>query len=120
MILGQHSGYTKYPCFLCEWDSRSRSEHWTRKVWPSRKNLEPGSLNVIHPPLVPASKVLLPPLHIKLGLMKQFVKALNHDGTCFKYLGEKFSGISDAKIKESIFIGPDIRKLIKDQILKKQ
>jgi hypothetical protein len=32
MLLGQQSGYTKYPCFLCEWDSRAKSQHWTPKT----------------------------------------------------------------------------------------
>ncbi|KYN11421.1 hypothetical protein ALC57_16434 [Trachymyrmex cornetzi] len=32
MVLGQQSGFIKYPCFLCEWDSRAKSEHWTRKL----------------------------------------------------------------------------------------
>ena len=27
-LLGQQSGYTKYQCFLCSWDSRAKSEHW--------------------------------------------------------------------------------------------
>jgi hypothetical protein len=27
MLLGQQAGYTKYPCFMCEWDSRARSQH---------------------------------------------------------------------------------------------
>jgi hypothetical protein len=27
MLLGQQAGYTKYPCFMCEWDSRERSQH---------------------------------------------------------------------------------------------
>ena len=26
-LLGQQLGYTKYPCFLCQWDSRAKSEH---------------------------------------------------------------------------------------------
>lgn len=59
--------------------------------------------------------MLLPPLHIKLGLMKQFVKALNHDGECFKYIQKAFPKLSDAKTKEVIFVGPDIRKLMKDE-----
>ena len=46
--------------------------------------------------------------------MKQFVKALDKNENCFKYLSKKFPRISDAKIKEGIFVGPDIRKLIKD------
>ena len=114
MLLGQQGGYTKYPCFLCEWDSRNRAEHWVRKNWPKRPVLEPGTKNVIRDSLVEPKNVLLPPLHIKLGLMKQFVKALPKDGNCFKYLCKKFSTLSDAKLKEGVFVGPDIRKLLKD------
>jgi hypothetical protein len=62
--------------------------------------------------LVDPQKVLSPPLHIKLGLMKQFVKALQRDGHCSKHPCSKFSGLSEAKLKEVIFVGPDIRKLI--------
>ena len=31
MLLGQQSGLTKFPCFLCEWDSRARDLHWSQK-----------------------------------------------------------------------------------------
>ena len=61
-------------------------------------------------------KVFLPPLHIKLGLIKQFVKTLSKDGDTFKYLTSKFPGLSEAKLKEGILIGPDIRKLVKDEL----
>ncbi|GFX92509.1 uncharacterized protein TNCV_1707851 [Trichonephila clavipes] len=47
--------------------------------------------------------------------MEQFVKALDKEGACFKYLCEQFPGLSDAKLKEGIFVGPDIRKLLKDE-----
>ncbi|GFS69423.1 uncharacterized protein TNCV_3401091 [Trichonephila clavipes] len=47
--------------------------------------------------------------------MKQFVKALDKEGECFKHLCEQFPGLSDAKLKEGIFVGPDIRKLLKDE-----
>lgn len=119
MILGQQSGYTKYPCFLCEWDSRAKNEHWTKKQWLPRKNLTPGSMNVVKRALVESGKILLPPLHIKLGFMKQFVKALNKEGNCFKYLCEKFPHLSDAKIKEGIFVDPQIRLLTKDKKFEK-
>jgi len=114
MLLGQ-GGNTKYPCFLCEWDSRDRAKHWTKKVWPKRTSLVPGSKNVLRESLVEPNKVILPPLHIKLGLMKQFVKALDREGDCFKYLGEKFSGLPEAKLKEGVFVGPDICRLMKDK-----
>ena len=48
--------------------------------------------------------------------MKQFVKALNKDGDCFKYISSKFSFLSEAKLKEGIFVGPNIRSLMKDEI----
>jgi hypothetical protein len=44
------------------------------------------------------------------------VKALQRDGNCFKYLCSKFSGLSEAKLKEGIFVGPDTRKLISDEM----
>jgi len=114
MILGQQAGYTKYPCFLCEWDSCAREKHWKVKNWPKRKALKPDSMNVLYSSLIPRCSILLPPLHIKLGLIKQFVKALNKEGKCFKYLCEVFPALSDAKLKEDIFVGSDIRKLMKD------
>ena len=27
-LLGQQGGYTKYPCFLCLWNSRAKDKHW--------------------------------------------------------------------------------------------
>ena len=57
---------------------------------------------------------MVPPLHIKLGLMKQFVKALNKNGGCFKYLCRFFPGLSLEKLKAGIFDSPQIRKLISD------
>jgi len=91
MILGQQSGFTKFPCFLCLWDSRDRESHYVKTDWPARQIFEPGKKNIINKPLVEPSKVLLPPLHIKLGLMKQFVKALNKKGECFDVLGNEIS-----------------------------
>ena len=26
------SGFTKYPCFLCMWDSRDTAQHYTKKM----------------------------------------------------------------------------------------
>ena len=37
-LLGQQSGYTKYPCSLCMCDSKAKNEHWARKEWPLRKD----------------------------------------------------------------------------------
>jgi len=81
MLLGQQSGFTKYPCYLCMWDSRDRMHHYSNtKKWAVRSSLTPGLSNIVHEPLVNPLKVLIPPLHIKLDLMKQFVKALDKNG----------------------------------------
>ena len=114
MILGQQAGFTKYPCFLCLWDNRDRQNHYVQKDWPKRINITPGTNNIVQKPLVNPTDILIPPLHIKLGLMKQFVKALNKDAPCFLYLVEKFSALSNAKIKEGIFDGPQMRTLLND------
>jgi hypothetical protein len=39
-------------------------------------------------------------LHIKLGVMQQFVKALNEERDCFKYIRQKFTALTEAKVKE--------------------
>ena len=50
-------------------------------------------------------KLVLPPLHIKLGLMKRFTKVLQENKSCFQYIKVIFPKIKDAKIKEGIFVG---------------
>ena len=58
------------------------------------------------------NKVLLPPLQIKPGLMKNFVKALHKNA--IQYLSTVFPGLSAAKLKEGIFVGPQMREVLKD------
>ncbi|UYV62543.1 hypothetical protein LAZ67_2000998 [Cordylochernes scorpioides] len=43
--------------------------------------------------------------------MKNFVKAMDRNASGFAYLKQKFSSISEAKIKEGIFVGPQIGEL---------
>ncbi|UYV66635.1 hypothetical protein LAZ67_4002419 [Cordylochernes scorpioides] len=70
--------------------------------------------NIANLPLIDSENIYLPPLHIKLGLMKNFVKAMDRNASGFAYLKQKFSSISEAKIKEGIFVGPQIRELQQD------
>ncbi|GBO21190.1 hypothetical protein AVEN_254870-1 [Araneus ventricosus] len=104
MLLGQQKEYMKCPCFLCEWDGRDRKQHYIRKEWPIRRTLDPGDKNIQRENLVDPEKVLLPPLHIKLCLMKQFVKALTKERECFKYICDQFPCLSEAKLKAGVFI----------------
>ena len=76
-------------------------------------------MNVENQPLVEPSKILLPSIHLKLGLMKNFVKGMNQGETAFTYLWEKFPRLSEEKLKQGIFNGPQIRDLIKDEYFEK-
>ena len=113
--VGSTRGYTKYPCVLCLWDSRANNEHWIREQWPKRNEFTVGEMNIRNESLVPPDKVILPPLHIKLGLMKQYVKSLDKGGECFKYIFQKFSFLSYEKIKAGVFDRPKMRQLLKDK-----
>jgi hypothetical protein len=109
------AGYTKFSRFLCEWDSRDKKNHYIQKEWPKRETFTLGEKNIVHPPLVNSGVILLPPLHIMLGLFKNFVKAMDKNSAGFHYVKEKFPHVSDAKIKEGIFVGPQIRALTRDE-----
>ena len=77
------------------------------KKWKSEFTV--GDKNVNFKPLIEQSKVLMPPLHIKLGLIKQFVGALQKELDAFKYLKTIFSKFSLATITTGVFTGPQIR-----------
>ena len=70
--------------------------------------------NVVSTPFINPEKVYVPPLLIKLGLIKYFVKALDQYSTGFMHLKNNFPRTSDAKIEEGVFVGPRIRELTWD------
>ena len=65
--------------------------------------------------MVDRKNIILPPLHFKLGLMKQFVKAFDRSGDCFGYICSIFPGLNYEKKKAKIFDWPQIRTLLRDQ-----
>ena len=100
--------------FSVSGDSRAVSQHYKQKDWGSRSTFVPGEHSLKKNPLVDMNKVLLPPLHIKFGLMKNFVKVLHKNGAAFQHVSTVFPGLSAAKLKEGIFVGPQIREVLKD------
>ena len=106
----------KYCYFPCLWDSRARNKHHIEKTWPQRIEEEEGQHNVVALPLVPQNKIILPPTHIKLGLFKQFVKGLRKDSPAFEFFHESFPKLSDSKLKEGLFVAPQTRELIPDDV----
>ncbi|ESO05370.1 hypothetical protein HELRODRAFT_171762 [Helobdella robusta] len=86
ILTGLQAGYTKYCCFLCKWDSRDRMQHYVKKNWPIRNKMQPGN---------------------KIGTYENFCKEIR--------LRNKFPGLSYAKVKEGVFMGPQIREMISDE-----
>ncbi|GBM70940.1 hypothetical protein AVEN_111996-1 [Araneus ventricosus] len=97
-----------------KWD---RKKYYIKKVWPKRQFQISGVKNEENEPIGASEKILLPPLHIKLGLMKNFIKAMDCGGSGFQYLHLKFPKESETKIKEGIFVEPQFRQIMKDPVL---
>ena len=115
ILMGLQGGFTKHCCFSCLWDSRATAHHYETKEWPTRNSYSPGVKNIQHIPFVNPDKVLMPPLHIKLGLMKNFVKTMaKQNSNGFEVLCKKFSTLSQAKLKEGIFVGAQNREVFED------
>ena len=80
-----------------------------------KRSGQKGTKNDNYTPINKVSKILLSSLHIKLGLMKNFVKEMNQNGAAFKYICDKFPVLSQKKLKEVVFVRPQINKLLKDE-----
>lgn len=50
----------------------------------------PGELNVTYHPLASRKGIIASSLHIKLGIMKDYVKAPNKDVKCYKHIIKMF------------------------------
>lgn len=57
-------------------DSRARQHHYIKK-WSKRGDLKVGENNIKLKPLIKKENIILPPLHIKPELIKNFVEALH-------------------------------------------
>ena len=55
------------------------------------------------------------PLHLKLGFMKQYIKALKTDSDCFQYIVTALPGLSIEEKKAGVFNGPKTHYLINDK-----
>jgi len=68
--------------------------------------------NLINQALIPVKKILLKPLHIILGLVRQFVKALDLTGAPFQYIRQMFPKLLDTNVSAGIFIAPQIKVML--------
>lgn len=109
-LLGNQRGYNKYPCFLCMWHIRACKKHWVEIIQPPRSYRKPADPNILHEQVLGGKNIIFLPLHIKLGLMKQLVKALPTKHHILAFLRLQFE-----KIKNRVVNGSYIQQLIKDE-----
>lgn len=115
ILMGLQGGNVKYPCFICKFDRTAKVDHYRIMSWPLREACDTG-FNVRNEPLVDRNRILIPPLHLKLGFATQLIKSL--DGEPFEYLKKIFPGITEAKLTAGIMNGPDISKLLQNEEFK--
>jgi hypothetical protein len=102
--MGLEKSYAKFCCFLCMWDSCARRDLYSKNC-PLYKSHILRTKNIAHRPLVDPHKVLLPPVFIKLGLVKNSVKTLDRNGTAFSFMCEKFPTHSVERINPQGEVG---------------
>lgn len=129
ILVGLMAASSKYPCIYCLWDSKAKdmdklySDKWDpRPQWDELTKEEQRKINCINPPLVPRDKILLPPLHIKIGLVTQLFKTLLKHTEKGPAIKAKLNEIlnerpSDDKIMAAVFNGPQIDKIFADTAL---
>ena len=115
ILLGLTGGNALKPCFMCDFNSRSSHEikYGVKTVYKRRTEYVIGKDNVRYNPIVDPSKIIIPPLHIKLGLFKNFIKSLGEKA--IRFLMELFPKLSPEKVEEGVLNGPDIRSLIQSK-----
>lgn len=112
----------KWPCYLCNWDSRDTSMHYLSGEWTkwTPDDRAPNKFSFGKVPLIPPEMLVLPELHIRLGIFQQFIKALykQHSevraNSAYEYYARKFSRLGYDKLKIGALTGPDILKLVED------
>jgi len=79
LLLGLKQGFTKYCCFICEWDSRARSLHYQERF------------GLPENPWSQESWMWKIAIHgFKACSDKKFSKAMNQEEAAFTYLREQF------------------------------
>ncbi|KAL7643872.1 UNVERIFIED_CONTAM: hypothetical protein RMT77_005878 [Armadillidium vulgare] len=116
----QRGGVTKFSCYLYLWDSRDTTTHYHKKHWTEMTEFCLGKHNVKFNQFIYTQNVLFSPLPIKLGLIKQFIEALNKEFADFKYLKGFFPKLSVAKVKAGVFARQQFKKIIKSSEFQKK
>lgn len=78
------------------WDSRVNKNHYTVVDWLKRTDFSCSKSNLEYRLLIPQENVIFPPRHKRLGLMKNFVKAMDKNGRETLQLKSDFSELRKA------------------------
>lgn len=99
-------GFPKFFCFLCNWDSRSKIDHYLCHDYVKRTAENEKRLNLCNEPLIKnIDVILLPPLHIKLGIVSKFIQvAVKDEEEVYGCLQNIFPKLSTDKIKNGKFV----------------
>ena len=88
-----------------------KKESQCNKLWPKRTSPTPGEKCCQSSSCCSGENSSAPFAH-KAGPHENFVKGMDKTGCGFEYVRNKLPNVNDAKIKEGIFIEPQIRKLM--------
>lgn len=138
-LQGLQGGNTTNPCFLCLFCSRDKENHYINHQWAPRVDEETGKNNRKYEPLVSSEKIIIPPLHLKLGFAMQFIKTILQTKKKIKCELEEeeeeepddveqmqraiklealkaiFPRKTESKITNGIVTGPEIKKLFENK-----
>lgn len=92
---------------MCLWDSRfskkDKDGQYKRRDWGPRRKDTIGQQNIMKESLVKSDQVLIPPLHVKLGVVKSFIKRIVERKEVFLSLRRVFpkrtGGLTDDRLK---------------------
>lgn len=71
---------------------KDTAAHTLKEHYPHWTECCVGRYNNQHKRMVNPKKILFPPLHIKLNLVRQFVKVLAHESAAFKFFPYSLNG----------------------------
>jgi hypothetical protein len=112
LLLGMKDGYPTYPCIWCLWDSRDRARHYAPEACPPRERVQ-LEYSQVDLPLISSEDVLVPPLHVKLGLASSLLRTIARTNPgALAALKRLFDRLSEQKLANGVLNGPQIRNLM--------
>lgn len=100
---------------MCLWRSRDRENHYKEKAWPRRTSFQPDPNNIIGNSRIDPKKSITSYSPHKTWSNKTVDQSSKGEGSCLEHLRGKFQKFPNAKLKEGIIDGPQIRKMLNDE-----